>query len=112
VNIPTSWPGDADGDVLRRLQARAFDFSSKHEIEFNVDFEEWPPHPNAIAWLESKYSSVEVRQPEAGFSGYIQFKVLAKLSYELVMQTQCEATLGTEEYGGVCESWGVLQQAP
>ena len=112
MNTPTSWPSDADGDVLRRLSAKAFDFSSEHEIDFNVDFEEWPPHPGAIDWLESKYTRVEVHHPEAGFTGYIQFKIRAKLTYELVMHIQHEATLGTQEHGGVCDSWGVLQQAP
>ncbi len=112
MNSIALWPRDADGDVFRRLNAKAFDFASEHEIDFNVDFAEWPPHAAAVAWLESKYSSVEIRQPEAGFHGYIQFKVRAKLTYELVMRTQQEATLGTQELGGVCESWGVRHESP
>ena len=38
-----SWPETADGDVFRRLQSSQFDFSSLREIDFNVDFEHWPP---------------------------------------------------------------------
>jgi len=34
-----SWPTDADGDVLRRLQNGGFDFSKPTLIDFNVTYE-------------------------------------------------------------------------
>ena len=110
MTTPTNWPSDADGDVLRRLHAKSFDFSSEHEVDFNIDFEEWPPSPEAIAWLESRYSNVKVHQDEAGISGYIQLRIRARVTYEFVVKTQREVTLGTHEYRGICESWGVLYQ--
>ena len=112
MNTPANWPRDADGDVLRRLHAKAFNFATKHEIDFNVDFQDWPPNPAAVAWLESRYSNVAAYQPEEGFNGYIQLKVLAELTYQFVVDTQIEATAGVQQYGGICESWGVLQQEP
>lgn len=36
-----NWPNDADGGVLRRLQADGFDFSRPCVIDCNVDFEQW-----------------------------------------------------------------------
>ena len=111
MSTPTTWPNDADGDVLRRLDAKAFNFAAEYEIDFNVDFEDWPPHPDAVAWLESRYANVTLYKDETGLNGYIQFKLRAKLTYEFVMNTQREATVGTEAYGGICESWGVLHQA-
>ena len=112
MNAPPAWPTDADGDVFRRLEAKGFDFGAEYEIDFNVDFDDWPPHRDAVAWLESRYSKVKIWGPEPDFSGYVQFKLRSKLTYALVMDVQREATAGTREYGGICESWGVLQPGP
>jgi len=112
MSTPATWPSDADGDVFRRLEGNGFDFSTEYEIDFNVDFEDWPPHPDAITWLQSRYRHVEVYEPEEDFNGYIQFKIRSKLSYTLVIDTQAEATNAIQQYGGICESWGVMQPAP
>ena len=34
-----TWPSDADGDVLRRLEQSGFHFSKSTLIDFNVDFQ-------------------------------------------------------------------------
>ena len=112
MNLSATWPADADGDVFRRLEARDFDFAAAYEIDFNVDFEDWPPHPKALAWLKSTYSEITVYEPQEEFGGYVQFKLRSKLTYTLVIDTQAEATAGVEHYGGACESWGVIQLAP
>lgn len=112
MSTPETWPRDADGDVFRRLEAKDFDFTADYVIDFNVDFEDWPPNPDAIAWLQSRYTHVEVYEPEEDFNGYVQFKVHSKLKYPLVIDTQSEATSRMRQYGGVCESWGVMQPAP
>lgn len=104
-----TWPSDADGDVFRRLEASDFDFTAEYEIDFNVDFEHWPPHPDAIAWLQSNYPHVEIYKPEDDFSGYVQFKIRSKVNYTLVINTQAEVTRSMQQYGGLCESWGVMQ---
>ena len=111
MNTPRTWPSDADGDVFRRLDARRFDFLAEHEIDFNVDFEHWPPHPDALAWLESRYLHVKTNKPEEDFTGYVQFKIRSKLNYTLVTDTQAEVTTRMRQYGGICESWGVAQPA-
>ena len=112
MSTAATWPSDADGDVLRRLNASDFDFTAEYEIDFNVEFEDWPPHPVAIAWLQSKYPRVQVYEPEEDFNGYVQFKIRSKLSYTFVIDTQAEATSQMSQYGGICESWGVMQPAP
>ena len=112
MSTPATWPTDADGDVFRRLEAKNFDFTAEYAIDFNVDFEDWPPHPDAIAWLQSRYQDVEVYEPEEDFNGYIQFKIHSKLSYTLAIETQAAVTTQMRKYGGVCETWGVMQPAP
>lgn len=107
-----SWPNTADGDVFRRLESSRFDFSAVHEIDFNVDFREWPPSNEAIRWLEQEYQHVTVVPPEDDFGGYVEFKIVGALTYELVVVTQDRVSDAMADYGGVCESWGVLQAAP
>ena len=107
-----SWPETADGDVFRRLQASQFDFSSAHEIDFNVDFEDWPPARDAIQWLEREFARIYSFPPTGDFGGYVQFKLVEMLTYDLVILTQDRVSAAMAVYGGVCESWGVLQPAP
>jgi len=85
-----------------------FDFSIPQAIEFNVNFPSWPPSPEAIAWLQSNYESIEVFPPEANFGGYLLFRVVAPVTYELVVSTQARVSKELSREGGVCESWGVL----
>ena len=103
-----NWPDDADGDVLRRMDEAGFDFSVPHEVEFNVDFANWPPSREAITWLQSKYTSVEVYEPDAQFGGYVLVKVVAPITYEFVVATQALVSEALAQEGAVCESWGVL----
>lgn len=42
MNTKNNWPSDIDGDVLRLLEERGFDFNLAHEIEFIIDFKCWP----------------------------------------------------------------------
>jgi hypothetical protein len=103
-----NFPDDADGDVLRRLDESGFDFSKSTTIDFNVDFNSWPPHPVAISRLKEYAGAVEIYEPDEEYSGYVLFHIHQILSYELVVDTQKSVTALMAEYGGVCESWGVL----
>ena len=102
------WPNDADGDVLRRMKQKGFDFSKPHLIDFNVDFEDWPPADEAVEWLKREYPSSIVHPPTEEMNGYVQFQVFERLSYELVAGTQSYVTEKMSKFGGYCESWGVL----
>jgi hypothetical protein len=103
-----NWPNDVDGDVLRRLEQDGFDFTQVHEIDFNVDFQNWPPSEQAISLLSEKYGNVEIFQPEEEYEGYVLLRVKDKLTYDLVMQVQEEVSLIMDVHNGICESWGVL----
>lgn len=102
------WPDDADGDVLRRIQASGFDFKREVEIDFIVDFDTWPPAEEVVRVLRAHYSRVKVHSPDATGNGYVRFVVHAALTYELVMQVQSSVSALAAPFGGVCESWGVL----
>ena len=107
-----SWPNNSDGDVFRRLKDVGFDFNAEHEIEFNIDFNSWPLKQEVINRILFLYPNCEFVDPDeddllAGVEfGFVQFKVVAKLTYELVVNTQSEATKNVNEFGGICESWG------
>lgn len=104
------WPSDADGDVFRRLASDDFDFSRSHSIDFNVDFDSWPPSQDLVAILKNQYPKCNVIEPSDGYRGYIQFVVDAKLTYQLVMFVQSEVSALAAPYGGICESWGVISE--
>ena len=44
------------------------------------------------------------------YDGYVLIQVNAHLTYELVIDVQNNITAAMKGYGGVCDSWGVLQQ--
>ena len=103
-----SWPRDADGDVLRRLQASGFDFDSEHRIDFNVDFESWPPPVTFLEQLRATYPDALVVNPDQNGNGYVTFVVWSRVTYQLVTFVQQSVSQLAGPFGGVCESWGVL----
>jgi len=103
-----TWPTDSDGDVFRRMEASGFDFSREHSIDFNIDFEKWPPPQAALDLLQAQYGNVEIFNPDERGAGYVLFRIVARASYELVTSVQRNATSAMQPYGGVCETWGVL----
>jgi hypothetical protein len=104
----TSWPTDADGDVLRRLASAGFDFGVEHDIDFNVDLDQWPPSPSCLSWLSAQFDNVYQHDPSDDFPGYIRVVVRARVTYQLVTETQRQISGALSKYGAVCESWGVL----
>jgi len=105
-----NWPNDADGDVFRRIQRSNFNFETPCLVDFDVDFQEWPPHSEAIRILEREYPSAKVYEPSSDFNGYVQFQIYGLVTYELVVRTQEHVTKLMGPFGGVCEAWGILHQ--
>jgi hypothetical protein len=103
----SKWPLDADGDVFRNLEAKGFDFSKVYSLDFNVDFDQWPPPAEAIEVIEKSFPDTEVHQ-DSDNGGYLLFHVSAKLTYDLVMAIQEQASALAAPYGGRCDSWGLL----
>lgn len=103
-----SWPNDADGDVFRRLESDGFDFTKSYMVDFNVDFDNWPPTQEAIDRLKSLVGEFQIFEPNEEFDGYLLFQVLMKLNYEKVSLIQQKVSEAMAPFGGVCESWGVL----
>ena len=104
----SNWPDDADGDVLRRLEESGFDFSRPSLVDFNVDLRAWPPAPKAVKPLSQEYPSAKVYEPEGESAGYIQFQLYSVLTYELVTGVQAYVSKLMAQFGGECNSWGVL----
>jgi hypothetical protein len=103
-----NWPDDADGGALRRLLEYGLDFNKPHEIEFQVEFEKWPPSQRALALLKSEFPNVIVYEPEANSAGYVQFTIQDRVTYELVTAIQNKVSLLLRPYGGRCDAWGIL----
>ena len=103
-----SWPADADGDVFRRLQSLGFNFSEPHAIDFNVEFNQWPPPREALNLLLARCPSLEVIEPEPEVPGYVALSIVGNVSYEHVTSVQRSISLELAKFGGICASWGVL----
>jgi hypothetical protein len=108
TDLTEDWPDDADGGVFRRLSADSFDFSKRYSVDYNVDFESWPPPVVALDLLRTTYGELELYPPSEHGAGYVQFQVLDKVTYERVTAIQRCTSAAMEPFGGVCESWGVM----
>ena len=106
-----SWPDDADGDVFRRLASSGFEFGARQTVDYNVDFAAWPPAEAAIQALARLFGALSVYEPSGASAGYVQFQEQGLLSYPRVLEVQRSATEAVATFGGVCESWGVMQPA-
>ena len=105
------WPAGADGDVFRRLAQAGFDFDRTYAIDFNIDFEAWPPPPALVVHLRRNYPQLEGVEPDGDSPGYLHVVVRDKLTYQLVTFIQTAISELVRPYGGVCESWGVLHES-
>ncbi len=94
---------------MRRLASdAAFDFSKPYKIDFNIDFEDWPPSTGALTAIRKRYPDSTVYAPDADSPGYVLFQVSARISYELIVRIQREMSEAMKPFGGICRSWGVL----
>jgi hypothetical protein len=112
TDLTSDWPNDADGDVFRRLRTSGFDFSNPYSVDYNVDFNTWPPAKAAIDQLESMFGRVKIYEPDEHGAGYVQFQIIAPVTYEAVTTVQRKVSAAMQPFGGVCESWGVIEPAP
>ena len=108
MHVPDDWPDDADGQVLRKLHAKGFDFSRRYVVDFMVDFEEWPPNPRALARIRQEFSTAAEYVDDVSGRGSVIVKIEAEVSYRFVVDTQQKLTDLVSDFGGWCDSWGVL----
>jgi hypothetical protein len=84
------------------------DFSKTYSVDFNVDFANWPPAPEALELLRAQYGEVSVINPDEHGDGYVLFKVTGLVTYDRITSIQLDASSAMQSYGGLCESWGVM----
>ncbi|KZN58354.1 ribonuclease E inhibitor RraB [Pseudoalteromonas luteoviolacea] len=105
----TSWPLDADGDMLRILAERDFDFDTAHDIEFYVEFASWPltyEQQTEISNILPEASYVEPNE-EDELPGHVLFTVSNKVTHEFVSGEQKRLSNIVSNIGGFCNSWAV-----
>ena len=101
-----NWPQDADGDVMRRLSAAGFDFDKPTFVDFNVDFEDWPPDELALAAISNAFPDCTITEKD----DYVLVQITSIVSYEVVTSVQERLSALTANYGGRCDSWGLMQE--
>ena len=85
-------------------------FAKPHTVDYNVDFAHWPPRREALDLLRAQYGSVAVYEPDENGDGYVQFRITGLVTYESVTGIQRRTTAAMHQFGGFCDSWGVLQE--
>ena len=108
TSLTADWPAGADGDVFRRLAAAGFDFDKAWSVEYNVDFESWPPAEAAFEQLRALYGEVRLYPPDEECGGYVLFQVVGLVTYEGVVSVQRRTSAAMQPFGGICESWGLM----
>ena len=103
------FPGDAHGDALRRIYADE-DFNPENEylIDFNVDFNSWPPSNEAIKILEAKYGKVDYYEDDDGKDGYLNVQINGLVSYDFIISKMDEISEMIENEDGYSNCWGVM----
>jgi hypothetical protein len=104
-NTP-EWPDDADGAVMRQLQDAGFDFDREVEIDFNVDFDQLPPHPSVVDLVKDNFPAAQVMVEDDGILVQIQ----SRLTYSFVTGMQADLSKISAPFGGRCESWGLFSE--
>ncbi len=102
-----NWPADADGDVLRRLKAKGFDFGQSHQIDFNIGFDSWPPPEQAMAQLRNGHARAAIARQIDDEGGYLLFRIEMPVTYDAITGMQARLTQLMAPFGGRCETWGV-----
>ena len=112
----TNWPDGDDGDVFRLLKKNGFNFRKEVKIDFNIDFDHWPLTNEEKKEIIDLYPDCEFYDPddedieEGNLIGYAKFQIKEILTYELVIKTQEVVSNQMKQYGGWCESWGVMKE--
>lgn len=105
------WPKNKDSDLLKRLASDGINLTQPHMVEFNIDFDHWPPSDEVFSLLKTKYTNVKLFEPGSNDElqeGYISVRVRSSISYEFVTNMQRELTEAVAAHGGYCNSWAVL----
>ena len=87
-----------------RAGDNGFDFATLASIDFNVDFESWPPSDAALAEIAKTFQDARVSLED----GYVLVKLERLLTYDLVTSVQARLSHASAPFGGSCNTWGVL----
>lgn len=100
-----TFPDDADGDVLRALQEKNFDFGSEHSVDFYIDFGE---HPNHASVEKSVRIELPSAQCEWENDKCLVVSIAMRVTHHGIVDTQKVLSRSVADVGGWCETWGVM----
>jgi hypothetical protein len=102
-----TFPDDVDGDVLRRMALSGFDFEIKHDVDFVVEFYDWPISNLTTDRITKYFVRHEIIDHKNG-TGEISGVINSLVTYEFVINIQKELSAIAESDNGICEVWGVF----
>ena len=99
-----SWPQDEEGDLFPSPEQGGLDFAADILVDSNVD-------AGAPAAMLDAIGAVLEIYPDAGIGeedNYFVVQLIARLTYDLVIEVQRKLTAATAKFSGRCDSWAVL----
>jgi len=110
-----SFPDDANGDVFRRMEASAFDFSRPHNVDFFAVFPTLR-EANAVAkqFIADHHAgeplvSVKTRSSEKGGTELMVVKSML-VTHENVTNFENLLAQRVAQHDGYVDGWGVMQE--
>ena len=104
-----NFPGDENGDVLRLLQKKGFDFSTEHIFDYEHIFRTEKSAQEFADEIRKRNLSAQINFQEGVSNWNVTVKVRHELTHAKISQTEAELNDLAVQFGGKKDGWGVLQ---
>ena len=105
-----TFPNDENGDVLRLLQTKGFDFSSEHVFEYEHIFKEKELAKKFAEEIEKQNMTAEMSFYEAISAWNVKVKVTHLPTHDKITETEKNLETIAKKFGGKKDGWGVLSK--
>src|SRR5687768_6468248 len=103
------FPNDENGDVLRLLQSKGFDFSSEHVFEYEHIFKEKEFAQKFAEEIKKQDMKAEIRFYQEMSAWNVKVKVKHIPTHAKITNTENELETIARKFNGKKDGWGVWQ---
>ncbi len=104
-----TFPNNENGDVLRLLQSKGFDFSKEHVFEYEHIFKEKDSAQKFAEEIEKQNMKAEMSYYEEMSAWNIKVKVTHLPTHDKITNTEDKLEKIAINFGGKKDGWGVVK---
>ena len=104
------FPDDENGDVLKLLQKKGFDFSTEHIFDYEHIFRTEKSAQEFADEIRKRNLSANTNFQESVSNWNVTVKVRHEPTHAKISRTEAELNNLAALFGGKKDGWGVLQQ--